>query len=51
MGFANSEIQTRERHLLPVNRAESPPVRLAPITPPLLFLQVPALAPDLAAYR
>ena len=24
MGFANSEIQTRERHLLPVNRAESP---------------------------
>jgi hypothetical protein len=22
MGFADSEIQTRERHLLPVNRAE-----------------------------
>ena len=41
MGFANSEIQTRERHLLPVNRAETLPVRLAPITPPLHFLQVP----------
>jgi len=47
MGFANSEIQTRERHLLPVNRAETLPVRLAPITPPLPILQVPALASDL----
>ena len=47
MGFANSEIQTRERHLLPVNRAETLPVRLAPITPPLPILQVPASASDL----
>jgi hypothetical protein len=47
MGFANSELQTRERHLLPVNRAETLAVRLAPITPPLPILQVPASASDL----
>ena len=49
MGFANSEVQTRERHLLPVNRAEYLPVRLAPITPPFLVLQVPASTSDLTA--
>ena len=48
MGFADSEIQTRERHFLPVNRAEHFTDRLAPNVPPLPFLQVPASASDLA---
>lgn len=47
MGFADSEIQTRERHFLPVNRAEHFTDRLAPNVPPLPILQVPPPASNL----
>ena len=51
MGFADSEIQTRERHFLPVNRAEHFTDRLAPNVPPLPILQVPPPASNLPVWR
>jgi hypothetical protein len=51
MGFADSEIQTRERHFLPVNRAEHFTDRLAPNVPPLPVLQVPPSASNLPVWR
>jgi len=50
-GFADSEIQTRERHFLPVNRAEHFTGRLAPNVPPLPILQVPPSASNLPVWR
>jgi len=41
MGFADSEIQRRERHFLPVSRVEHFTDRLAPNVPPLPILQAP----------
>lgn len=51
MGFANSDIQTRERHFLPVNRAKHFIDRLAPTVPPLPVLQVPPSASNLPVWR
>lgn len=51
MGFADSEIRTRERHFLPVNRAEHSTDRLAPNVPPRPVLQVPPPASDLPVRR
>jgi hypothetical protein len=51
MGSADSEIQTRERHFLPVNRAEHFTNRLAPNVPPLTILQVPPLVSNLPVWR